>query len=224
MGGGGGGLYLGVNGDNEAMSRRIKGRRLDGKGQGCRNFHLFLIFSFLVGCGMAGVTGYYTTLMLSLLAYIADTTTTETRALKMGVFEAITFASSIVGLLVSGEWIQHSGYQPPFLFILVLHIVNMIYITLFLPESLPEDLKLASNACSFGNFKSIRQLLVRARPGGRWRLGLILLVSILSLFTGSTISLMAVLFTKHFPFCWSASLIGFFYGAKSGIKVIFVDL
>ena len=159
--------------------------------------------------------------MLSCLAYIADTTSPESRALKMGIFEAITFASGIAGQFLSGVWIKHSGYQSPFLFILGLHVINLVYITCFLPESLPEDLESTSKTCSFHNCKSVHQLLVKARPGGRWRLGMTLLVSILVLFTGSTISLMAVLFTKNFPLCWSATLIGFFFGVKSGVKVSF---
>ena len=130
------------------------------------------------------MTGYYTTMMLSCLAFIADVVPKESRAFRMGIMEAITFVSGIGGQFLGGLWIKNLGYQGPFLLIFCMHMVNLTYMTCVMPESLPSDLEVNCCVVNVNHFKAAFRVFLKPRPGGRWKLCLTLIVSVLVLFTG----------------------------------------
>ena len=179
------------------------------------------------GCGFEGLCGYYPTMILALLAYAADTTPAERRAMKLGILEAIAFVSGMLSQLGSGYWINKHGYESVFLAMLCFHILGIIYIHFFLPESFPKELRDNTPICRCHTIKMMFSVYTKKRDG-RWKLALLLISSVLMILATQVITTLIVLFGKRSPLCWGTHMIGYFLatllcvkavGAVAGIKL-----
>ena len=65
---------------------------------------LILLIFLHTASALAGLGGYYPTMVLALLAYVADTSPPDSRALRLGILEAIAFICGTVVYFVSGVW------------------------------------------------------------------------------------------------------------------------
>lgn len=176
-------------------------------------------FFFLAASGMAGLSGYYPTVVLAILAYVADTTKPDSRALRLGILEAIAFVCGTGVYFGSGVWIKYYGYESVYLVILTLHLLNLVYVVIFLPESLPQELKQNTTVLSCDAVKSIWIVYTKKRLG-RWVLLALLICSVLIYLAGFVIQTLLVLFGKRAPLCWESSLIGYFLGASLFSKAV----
>lgn len=174
---------------------------------------------FLAASGMAGLSGYYPTVVLAILAYVADTTKPDSRALRLGILEAIAFVCGTGVYFGSGVWIKYYGYESVYLVILTLHLLNLVYVVIFLPESLPQELKQNTTVLSCDAVKSIWIVYTKKRLG-RWVLLALLICSVLIYLAGFVIQTLLVLFGKRAPLCWESSLIGYFLGASLFSKAV----
>lgn len=168
---------------------------------------------------MAGLSGYYPTVVLTILAYVADTTKPDSRALRLGILEAIAFVCGTGVYCGSGVWIKYYGYESVYLVILTLHLLNLVYVVIFLPESLPQELKQNTSVISCDAVKSIWIVYTKKRLG-RWVLLALLICSVLVYLAGFVIQTLLVLFGKRAPLCWESSLIGYFLGASLFSKAV----
>ena len=168
---------------------------------------------------MAGLSGYYPTVVLTILAYVADTTKPDSRALRLGILEAIAFVCGTGVYCGSGVWIKYYGYESVYLVILTLHLLNLVYVVIFLPESLPQELKQNTTVLSCDAVKSIWIVYTKKRLG-RWVLLALLICSVLVYLAGFVIQTLLVLFGKRAPLCWESSLIGYFLGASLFSKAV----
>ena len=168
---------------------------------------------------MAGLSGYYPTMILAILAFAADTIPAEKRAMKLGILEAIAFVSGMLGQFASGFWIKNLGYPAVFWAVLSFHVMGIIYIYFFLPESLPEELKQNTPICSCTTIKSMFAVYTRKRHG-RWVLVLLLLSSIITLMASTVVQTLIVLYGKRSPLCWNAHMIGYFLGTLLFTKAV----
>ena len=158
-------------------------------------------------------------MVLALLGYVADTTPAEDRPLKLGILEALAFMSGMIGQFGSGFWIDSLGFESPYWAILAVHLINLVYITFFLPESLSSNLREESSVLSWNNIKSV--VLVYFKPrDGRWMLFVLLLCSFLVLLTTSIVTSLVVLYSKNAPLCWTAHYIGYFLGTLLLTKAV----
>lgn len=169
------------------------------------------IYVFMIASGIAGLSGYYPTVTLAILAYVADTSKPQSRALKLGILEAITFICGTIVQFFSGVWIKNQGYASVYLVILTAHLLNLLYIVIFLPESLPMELKQNTPICSYDGMKPIILVYLRKRVG-RWVLFSLLVCAVLVYLTSFILQTLLVLFAKRAPLCWEESLIGYFSG------------
>lgn len=168
---------------------------------------------------MAGLSGYYPTVVLTILAYVADTTKPDSRALRLGILEAIALVCGTGVYCGSGVWIKYYGYESVYLVILTLHLLNLVYVVIFLPESLPQELKQNTSVISCDAVKSIWIVYTKKRLG-RWVLLALLICSVLVYLAGFVIQTLLVLFGKRAPLCWESSLIGYFLGASLFSKAV----
>lgn len=163
---------------------------------------------------MAGISGYIPAMALATIAYIFDTTQPDSRAFRLGILEAIILC--ICGTAVnfsSGVWIKKYGYKPVYFGILTLHLLNLVYILVFLPESLPQELKKNTAVFSYENIKSLWMVYTKKRFG-RWILVALLICAVIVYFGLFVMQTLLVLYVKRAPLCWDSSVIGYFWGAK----------
>lgn len=177
------------------------------------------IYVFMIASSMAGLSGYYPTTVLAILAYVADTTQPDSRALRLGILEAIAFVCGTAVYFSSGIWIKNYGYESVYVVILMLHLLNLIYVVIFLPESLPPELKQNTAICSFNSIKDIVLVYIRKRHG-RWVLFTLLVCSVLVYLPSFVIQTLIVLFGKRAPLCWEPSIIGYFLGTLLFSKAV----
>lgn len=178
-----------------------------------------LVFLYPAASGMAGLSGYYPTVTLAILAYVADTSKPESRALKLGILEAITFICGTIVQFSSGLWIKNYGYDSVYMVILTVHLLNLLYVVIFLPESLPTELKQNTAICSCDSLKPIVLVYIRKRVG-RWVLFSLLICAVLVYLTSFVVQTLLVLYCKKAPLCWGESLIGYFSGTLLFSKAV----
>lgn len=180
---------------------------------------LYIFFSFLVASSMAGLSGYYPTVTLAILAYVADTCKPDSRALKLGILEAITFICGTIVQFSSGLWIKNFGYEYVYLVILTVHLLNLLYVVIFLPESLSVELKQNNAVCSCDSIKPIFLVYSRKRVG-RWVLSSLLICAVLVYLASFVLLTLLVLYGKKAPLYWEESTIGYFSGTMLLSKAV----
>lgn len=177
------------------------------------------IYVFMIASALAGLGGYYPTMVLALLAYVADTSPPDSRALRLGILEAIAFICGTVVYFVSGVWIKNYGYQSIYLVILSLHLLNLVYVVILLPESLPQELKKNKAVLSCNSIKTIFTVYFKKRLG-RWVLITLLVCAVVVYLAGFVVQTLLVLFGKRDPLCWVSSVIGYFLGTALFSKAV----
>ena len=183
------------------------------------SFAIFFFFSFCAASSVAGLSGYYPTVTLAILAYVADTSQPNSRALRLGILEAIAFICGTVVYFSSGVWIKNYGYESVYLVILTLHLLNLIYVVIFLPESLPPELKQHNSVCSCESIKPIVLVYIKKRDG-RWILFSLLVCAVIVYLASFVVQTLLVLYGKKSPLCWEESIIGYFLGTLLFSKAV----
>lgn len=173
----------------------------------------------LAASSLAGLGGYYPTMVLAILAYVADTSQPDSRAMRLGILEAIAFVCGTVVYFSSGVWIKNYGYESVYLVILTVHLLNLVYVVIFLPESLPPELKQNAAVFSVSSVKNIVLVYFKKRPG-RWVLFVLLICTVLVFLASFVIQTLIVLYGKRAPLCWESSIIGYFLGTWLFSKAI----
>ncbi len=97
-----------------------------------------------VGSLVYGVTGGNVTFVAATTAYISDTANLENRTKELSVFEICNALAVAFGTLLVGYWIQSSGYEGPFWFLLVIATIGCI-ICFFIREPQSYEAKIDNN-------------------------------------------------------------------------------
>ena len=84
--------------------------------------------------------GQYPTLLAAVFAYLADTTSNENRTIRVIILESMLFLGGLISEITNGLLLQNYGFLPPFILMLSVYILVIIY-WFFLKESYqcPED-------------------------------------------------------------------------------------
>ena len=94
----------------------------------------------LVGTSLDGLSGTDTIMLSTCFAYISDTVSLERRSYRIMVMVIASRFLDGSFQLAMGYMITGLGYLWPFVFLLVLHTLNLVYILFFVPESrVPSD-------------------------------------------------------------------------------------
>ena len=169
------------------------------------------LYVLFIGSFINGLCGFFTTMILAVFSYIADITTEKTRALRLGILEAVAFISGMISHMTSGWWIRHLGFHAPYMFIFVLHLVSFFYIIFFLQESKCDVEKLRiKDLFNKKHIKNVFAVFQRARPDKRWQLYGLVVSSAFMMVSSIGFGSVIVLYTLDIPFCFSPILIGYF--------------
>ena len=167
------------------------------------------LYFLFIGSFCNGLCGFFTTMILAVFSYMADMTSEEERALRLGILEAVAFTSGMISHISSGWWIHRLGFKAPYIFITILHLISLTYIGLWLPESSPSvNPKRIKDLFSASHFKKI-YVVFKANANKLHLYGLLVTSAFLMLASigfGSVI----VLYSLDTPFCLSPILIGYF--------------
>ena len=128
----------------------------------------------------------------------------------------MTFMAGVISLLTTGLWIESFGFFAPYWFIVGCYLVSAFYIAALLPESRPK-LEGSPGFFSGHSFKAIYSLLTKSRSGSYRRRNLLLMVAASGLIYFSVLGLQGS-YTLYFigrPFCFSSSLIGYFWSCAT---------
>lgn len=112
-------------------------------------------------------------------------------------------------------WLPESIY----LVILSLHLLNLVYVVILLPESLPQELKKNKAVLSCNSIKTIFTVYFKKRLG-RWVLITLLVCAVVVYLAGFVVQTLLVLFGKRDPLCWESSVIGYFLGTALFSKAV----
>ena len=171
----------------------------------------------VVGSFIHGVLGNYGLLVAGALAYIADVTTKEKRALRIAIIQALTTTGVGVSQVISGFLIAAAGFAAPLWMAAALNIICILYITVppFLIETLPFRGQQGSD--TYTRIKTtVASLYDLFHENENFR-RVKLISSLLALFTAEMIihglNNITIIYGLGPPFCWSPSLVGIFSGA-----------
>ena len=163
----------------------------------------------LIGYVLDGLSGSQMCLYMAGFAYIADVTTEKDRSFRITVLEAtigIAAATCQVGV---GYWIRLTGFFQPFIFILVLAVLNMIYVIFFVPETIKRTP--GTRVCGTDTYcKIFRLYFTDDGTGKRWKLAFLLAVVFSISFVMVSLPDVLSLFMLDAPLCFDSVLIGYF--------------
>ena len=171
----------------------------------------------VVGSFIHGVLGNYGLQLAGALAYIADVTTKDRRALRIAIIQALTITGLGVSQVISGFLISAAGYAAPIWMAAALIIISILYITVppFLIETLPFRGQLGSDTCTRikTTVASLYDLFHENENFRRVKL----ISSLLILFTAELVicglNSITIIYGLGSPFCWSPLIVGIFSGA-----------
>jgi MFS family permease len=86
-----------------------------------------------------GISGYITLTVAMCMAYIADVTSKNHRTIRIVILSTVIGVGSGLAEFISGYWIQAYGFLAPLWLIFSCNIVNIIYILIFVPETIIRD-------------------------------------------------------------------------------------
>ncbi|XP_020897352.1 proton-coupled folate transporter [Exaiptasia diaphana] len=189
------------------------------------------VYVLFIGGAINGISGYFTTVVMGVMAYVVDTTDESHHSVRLAVLELLTYAGGMVSQLTSGLWIEKYGFITPYWFILGCLLFSVLYTAIFVPESRPPS-DLPDEKVSFFSCKSLKRIYKvysAPREGGRRNLVLITICSgiLQSVLMGLTATI--TLFMIHTPLCFSPEWVGYFtawrslsigLGAILGIKLL----
>nr|CAH7748371.1 unnamed protein product [Callosobruchus chinensis] len=81
------------------------------------------------------VTGGFATFFTMVISYMADTSTEDSRAMRMVVFEAVLTVGTLLGSMTSSYIFYMTSYQAIFGIAAVCHIIAVLYTWFLVPES-----------------------------------------------------------------------------------------
>ena len=186
------------------------------------------LYVFLVGAAAKGVTGGLAGILTISFSYIADVSSRKWLTLRLGILDALVYLAGTLSLGVGGVWIQLS--KCDFRHISLAHLITMAatipYFLFLVPESNPstgkrrgeavdkEELGTSSPTPAVGPKSLFRGFQIFFGRGyARWKLWVVLVTMILTVFNTTGGSVIITLFLLHKPLQWPPIMIGVYMGA-----------
>lgn len=193
------------------------------------------IYVLFVGSAISGMCGFFTTMAMAVMSYIADTTDESERGFRLAIMEFLVYTGGMVSQLTSGLWIEHLGFIAPYWFILICLLISVLYVVFFVPESRAPstEYKSVRHLFSLTSIRRVWHVYKNPRNGARRNLIIFTFSSAVTVLTTLGTSGVIVLFLLHSPLCFSPGEVGYYsafrffltgLGAVLGIKLLGVCL
>ena len=169
----------------------------------------------VIGAVIEGFGGYYQTMLMGCFAYISDIVPADGRSLRITILETCVFIPAIFAPLVVGYWVEHGGFLAPFLTVLGLYIIALVYAIFFVPETVPRN----PEAKFFSTKHMKKTLLLFTKDDDtrrRWKLCVLLF----AFFLCSVVKVgdfVDTLFEMNRPLCWTSDIVGYFLSAEVAV-------
>ena len=171
------------------------------------------VWWMLLGAFLDGFGGGYRVLLGGCKAYLADITSPEQRLFRMTVADLCMHTSAVIAPVGIGFWIQSGTFTGPYILIMSLMIVGILYTVFLVPETVVPLQKVPFFTMSHLK-NSFAFFLVKDQttPVLNRRKKFALLLTVLAIgnacLAGSTTSM--TLFQMNEPLCWGSVLIGIY--------------
>uniref|UniRef100_A0A1I8I0X4 MFS domain-containing protein n=1 Tax=Macrostomum lignano TaxID=282301 RepID=A0A1I8I0X4_9PLAT len=187
----------------------------------------WLILSSLV----SGLGGSFASMLASVFAMVADMTAPSSRALYIGIAEAVFTVCISVSELTVGVWIRTRGFREPVIAFAVVMTLSIVPFLCFVPETSPGSLRrrqlgiVSAEPLTWRRFTDLLSGTMRLF-NSNWRRAKIL-ISLIVAFFFLSLSFLAfgvnTLYLLGLPFCWNAEKLGYFIAASSvADQIVFV--
>jgi PCFT/HCP family folate transporter-like MFS transporter 1/3 len=181
------------------------------------------VWCLLLGQILEGLSGGFETMIMIVFSYIADTTTSDTRGMRMTIAQsmlAFAMATAQIGL---GYFIKATGFFYPYITLCGFLILNLIYVILFVPETVGADRSFRYRVTDFHIGRSCRAtvaVFTETEDRRNVKIWLLLIITFFCSIPLVSRFTMIVLFTMNIPLCWGPEKIGV-YAAISNVAVQF---
>ena len=169
----------------------------------------------VIGAVMEGFGGYYHTLLLGCFAYISDIVPADRRSLRITILETCFIIPAVFTPLGFGYWVKHGGFLAPFLAVLALCVIILVYAIFFVPETV-----LGNSEAKLFSTKHIKNTMLLFTKDDdtrrRWKL-CVLLCAVFVCGVAKMGYCVDTLFEMNSPLCWTSDIIGYFLSAKVAV-------
>ena len=147
-------------------------------------------------------------MLTTAFAYIADVTSINDRSMRIVIVEVSIGFGTATAQLIIGILVSSIGYFYPYIIILGLLTLILLYTILFLPETVEADT--SAPVCEINHFKSISKLFKDNSNGRRKQLIIGLVLLILISLSQYNINGRLNLYLTDAPLCWMPKVVGYF--------------
>ncbi len=177
------------------------------------------LFIIVVAALIDGCLGGTFTFMMASLAYMADVTTPKQRPLRILAVEIFSGLGQTAAYIGVGYLLKALGFTVPYLILLAINTVNLLYVLLCIEETTPKNPEAKLFDCA--NFlRGIEVISKRTEENRRWKivsgLSIFLIISILDFGAVEIITF----YVLNPPFCWSSVVIGYFHSFAYLVQTI----
>lgn len=184
------------------------------------------LYYFVLGSGLLALSGGQAGLLTVSQSFVTDISSRKLLTLRLGILVAVSYIGSSLGLFVAGFWIgmSHCNFHPISWLILVVSVVVVLYLLVFVRESLNYHQREQQRHRSFlsGAVKSLlvplKIFFFRSRGVPLWKLWFSLTVFGITVLNQLGYLATVILFSLHEPLEWSPELIGTFLAATEFIR------
>ena len=169
----------------------------------------------VIGAVMEGIGGYYHTMLLGCFAYISDIVPADRRSLRITILETCVIIPAVFTPLGFGYWMKHGGFLAPFLAVLALSVIILVYAIFFVPETVLRNPE--AKLFSTKHIKNTMLLFTKDDDTRRrWKL-CFLLCAVFVCGVAKVGHCVDTLFEMNRPLCWTRDIIGYFLSAKVAV-------
>ena len=183
-------------------------------------------YYFILANFIGGMLGGHTCILAASFAYIADISTLRWRSLRIGFIESAMSLGSGAGTFLVGYWLHkiNCDYIPPLMFYIGCNLFIILYMLLFVPESLTRSER--EEMCSKNPkgprtyIEGFKLYLGVLSPSHTWMIYVsttVIIVMVINVYGGSLID---VYFLKALQFDFNSFQIGVFQAVRSGSQTL----
>lgn len=181
----------------------------------------FPIPYLLLGAFVSGLYGSFSVMNFAVYSYASDISGHSKRTVQISVLESMTYLSATLSFIVGGLWLVFENFAPPFWSVMGCQCVVLLYIVLFLPESLQPSHPFEAHALTLSACRRLCSSVVHNLTGfgallrlSSWRMITLLVMFFIVEINFLGITDTVVLYTLGEPLCWSPDWIGYFLALK----------
>ena len=186
------------------------------------NLNLYLL---ILAASITSFTGSFPGMTTATYSYIADISSKRWRTFRIGILESMIFIGAAIALGATGVMLRADGchFEHPVWLYLACNIAILIYILVYLPESLPRRERQVTTPAGVNFFSGIK--VFTSSKYSRWRLWFTVFQTGVFYLTYIGFTSVSPLYLLHKPLSWTPFLIGIYLAVSEishGLSLLFI--